>query len=242
MAVVSFRDTTAEHAATEEIRRANAALQDLSGRLLRSQDEERKRIARELHDGTVQMLTALSMNLLLIGNAPTVSADSGTRKLIAETQDLGKRCSRDLRTLSYLLYPPDLDELGLTAALRSWADGFAARTGIVLDVTLDDPGRLDSHSETTLFRIAQEALANVHKHSGSPRAEVILRASEQEISLEIRDEGRGLSPDTLTRTPQRLGVGIMGMRERARQLGGALQIVCHGSGTVVRATLPYRKA
>jgi len=105
-----------------------------------------------------------------------------------------------------------------------------------------DPGRLDSDSETTLFRIAQEALANVHKHSGSPRAEAVLGGSDQDIWLEIRDEGRGFNAETLARTPQRLGVGIMGMRERARQLGGTLEIISDVSGTVVRATLPRRNA
>lgn len=242
MAVVSIRDTTAERNVSEEIQRANGALQKMSAQLLRLQDEERKKIARDLHDGTLQLISAMSMNLLLISRSPDVIGDPGTRRLITEAQDLAKRSSRELRTLSYILHPPDLDELGLVVALRSWADGFAQRTGIDLAIDLDDPGRLNSNLETTLFRIAQEALANLHKHSGSPTAYLRMMVSAEEITLEIRDRGCGISVTTLTGDRKGLGVGILGMRERARQLGGSLEILSNAGGTTVRAKLPRRSA
>ena len=238
MAVLSMRDTTAERAANEEIRRANAALHSLSGQLLRLQDLERKRIARDLHDGTLQVITAMSMNLLTIARSPSIVSDPETLDLIVDAQELAKRASRELRTLSYLLHPPDLDELGLVAALRSWADGFAHRAGITLGLSLDDPGRLDPDAETALFRIAQEALANVQRHSGSSRADLCLTFSDHNICLEVRDAGCGVPPEILTRDPGRIGVGILGMRERARQLGGTLQILSDSAGTTVRASFP----
>ena len=123
-------------------------------------------------------------------------------------------------------------------ALRSWADGFAQRTGIVVEVRLPDPGRLEPGVETALFRIAQESLANVYTHSGSATAELRLEVSPVAIVLEIRDSGRGMPASILEGNPTGVGVGIMGMRERVRQLGGALQIISEGEGTTVRASLP----
>jgi signal transduction histidine kinase len=238
MVVLGAHDTTLERAATEQLNRANAALHSLSGQLLRLQDDERKRIARELHDGTLQMITAISMNLLMIARAPHVVGDGQTQSLIVEAQELAKRCSRELRTVSYLLHPPDLEELGLVAALRSWVDGFANRTGIVMDIHLDDPGRLKPDVETALFRIAQEALANIQRHSGCARAEVRLIVLEQQLRLDVSDAGVGVPGEILAGAPERLGVGILGMRERARQLGGTLEILGRTPGTTVRATLP----
>jgi len=229
--VVSIRDMTAERAASE-------ALQGMSAQLLILQDEERKRIAREIHDGTLQLISAMSMNLLLISKAPAVAAAPDTLRLIGEAQELAKRSSRELRSLAYILHPPDLDELGLVVALRSWADGFAQRTGIVVEVRLPDPGRLEPGVETALFRIAQESLANVYTHSGSATAELRLEVSPVAIVLEIRDSGRGMPASILEGNPTGVGVGIMGMRERVRQLGGALQIISEGEGTTVRASLP----
>jgi signal transduction histidine kinase len=238
LVVLGIHDTTMQRSVTEELQRTNAALHALSGQLLRLQDEERKRIARELHDGTLQMITAISMNLLMIARSPNVVGEVETQGLIVEAQELAKRCSRELRTVSYLLHPPDLEQLGLVAALRSWTDGFAHRTGIVLDVNLDDPGRLLPDVETALFRIAQEALANVQRHSGSSKASVRLLVSEQELRLDVSDEGSGEPRDIVERAPERLGVGVLGMRERARQLGGTLEILTQEPGTTVRAILP----
>jgi PAS domain S-box-containing protein len=227
---------------TAQLQKANASMQQLTGRLLRLQDEERRRIARELHDGTVQRLTALAMNLLLIGQRPAVADDPKVGKLLAESQTLAKQSQRELRSLSYLLHPPDLEELGLALALRSWADGFGARSGLSVDVELDDPGRMDWEVATALFRIVQESLANVQRHSGSTTATIRLKASETEIRLEVEDTGRGIPANVLesdgTDCLHRVGVGILGMRERAHQLGGALDIRSNGGGTTVQVVLP----
>jgi len=245
LAVLTVRDVTAERLAAEEVRRANTSLHQLTGQLLQLQDEERRHIARELHDGTVQVLTALSMNVLLIGQSAALANNPQAERLILESQALAKQASRELRTLSYLLYPPELEGLGLVSALRSWADGFSSRTGISLEIELDDPGRLDLETETALFRIAQESLANVQRHSGSSTAAVRLAATDRDIRLEVEDAGRGFPPGVLERdnvAPQRMGVGIMGMRERARRLRGSLQILCDGKGTMVRAVFPREVA
>jgi PAS domain S-box-containing protein len=227
---------------TAQLQKANASMQQLTGRLLRLQDEERRRIARELHDGTVQRLTALAMNLLLIGQRPRVVDDPKVRKLLTESQTLAKESQRELRSLSYLLHPPDLEELGLALALRSWADGFGVRAGLSVDVQLDDPGRMDWEVATALFRIVQESLANVQRHSGSSTATIRLKASETEIRLEVEDAGRGIPANVLesdgTNYLHRVGVGILGMRERAHQLGGALEIRSNGGGTTVQVVLP----
>ncbi len=242
MAVVSIWDTTAVRTITEEMQSANVALQNMSAQLLHLQDQERKRIAREVHDGTLQLISAMSMNLLLISRSPALIGDPEMRKLITEAQNLAKQSSRELRTLSYVLHPPDLDDLGLAVALRSWADGFAQRTGIELTLKLDDPGRLNPNMETTLFRIAQEALVNVHRHSGSPTAELRIMVSEQNITLQVEDRGCGIPATTLTGDHIGIGVGLLGMRERARQLGGSLQLGSNPNGTTVVATLPRTSA
>jgi signal transduction histidine kinase len=163
--------------------------------------------------------------------------------LVAESLCWARQAVGELRNLSYLLHPPSLDELGLTAALRSWVDGFSERTGISADVDLDDPGRLPAEMETTLFRIAQEALSNVHRHSGSPTVAVRLKLGKRNVRLEVEDAGRGV-PRTVENQNggQRLGVGILGMRERARQLGGLLEIRCSSQGTTVSVTLPRKGA
>jgi signal transduction histidine kinase len=189
----------------------------------------------------VQVLTGLAMNILLIGQSPAAKDDPEVQGLIAESLALAKQCSRELRTLSYRLHPPELEGLGLVFALRSWAEGFGTRAGIRVDVELDDPGRLAPEVETALFRIAQEALGNVQRHSGSPTANLRLIARDREIQLEVEDAGQGFPPGVLERDGsglQRVGVGILGMRERARQLGGSLQIRCDGSQTTVRVVLP----
>jgi signal transduction histidine kinase len=182
------------------------------------------------------------MNLLLVGQRPAVAEDHKAQRLLTESQTLAKESQRELRSLSYLLHPPDLEELGLALALRSWADGFGARSGIGVDVELDDPGRMDWEVATALFRIVQESLANIQRHSGSPTATIRLKASETEIRLEVEDAGRGIPASVLEGDgadgPHRLGVGILGMRERAHQLGGALDIRSNGAGTTVGVVLP----
>jgi len=222
--------------------RIERALSELSGRLLRLQDEERRRIARELHDATAQSLAALSMNLAALkAKAPDLNDEA--RRLLSDSLECLSQCSADLRTATYLLHPPLLDELGLAGAVRDYADGFAKRSGIRVDLELPHHlKRLPRDVELALFRIMQESLSNVHKHSESPSASIRFELRDKEIAMEIADSGHGLmqppggQPDERAAT----GVGIAGMRERARQLGGQLDIVSSSSGTTAKAVLPLR--
>ena len=219
------------------------ALRTLSVHLLQAQDEERRRLARELHDSTGQHLVALSLNLATLrSGANRLSARA--RRSLGDSEALAERCMAEIRTLSYLLHPPLLDEMGLLSALRWLADGFHDRSGIRLDLELPEQmERLGSGMETALFRIVQEALTNVHRHSGSSRAAVRLSVDEHRVTLEVKDEGRGLGGQARWASAdgtfvQRSGVGITGMKERVRQLGGQLDVVSTATGTTVRAILP----
>lgn len=231
--VANYRDVTERKRAEEELRQ-------LSSRLIRLRDEERRRIARELHDSTGQSLAALAMRLSAIGHAGSRWRPA-TRKALAESQALAEQCSREIRTLSYLLHPPLLDEIGLVSALRWLVDGFSERSGIgaALDVGAD-LGRLPREAETTLFRVVQESLANVHRHSGSASAAIRLVRKGGEVVLEVEDHGRGMAPAGIQGTdgPVTPGVGIAGMRERVRELGGRLKVDSSAAGTVVRVVLP----
>jgi PAS domain S-box-containing protein len=225
-----IRDVTAQ-------RQAERGLRDLSAHLLRLQDEERRRLARELHDSTGQDLAALAMNLAVALREAEALGPRG-RKAVADCQAIADRCARGLRTLSYLLHPPLLDEMGLVAAVRWLAEGFQARSGIHLSLGLpDDLGRLGADMETALFRIVQEALTNVHRHSGSARAWVRLVREEGTVRLEIEDDG-ARSPAAGRERRAGIGVGIAGMKERARQLGGHLEVSGGPRGTTVRAVFP----
>ncbi len=229
--------------AYRQVSQAEEKLSHLSGRLLRSQDEERSRIARELHDSTVQSLAALVINLTRLDDA-TVGLDPALRDTVSDSLALAEQCAREVRTLSYLLHPPLLDELGLGPALRQYVEGFVQRSGILVDLNLPvGLGRLPQEVATTLFRIVQEGLTNIHKHSGSPRAAIRLAQSNGELALEVRDRGRGIPPAALhgvNGSFQGLGLGVTGMRERVRQLGGSLEIQSGPDGTTVKATLPLR--
>jgi PAS domain S-box-containing protein len=221
-------------------KQAEESLRHLSARLLRIQDEERRRIARELHDSTAQSLAALSMHLeLLRKNAPRLAPTA--RRHLREGVELATQCSRELRTLSYLLHPPLLDEAGLALVVRWYADGFARRSGTKVDLKISERlGRLPAEVEMTLFRIVQESLSNIHRHSGSRTATIRLSRRKQRVTLEVKDRGRGIPSESLHegRDLQSLGVGIAGMRERVRQLGGELQILSARGGTTVRVDLP----
>jgi PAS domain S-box-containing protein len=225
-----------------ERRRAEEALRQLSGRLLRLQDEERRRMARELHDSTAQTLAALSLNLALLKQRGGEPEDPRAAKALAESMELADQASREIRTFSYLLHPPMLDEAGLPHALRWYADGFARRTGIAVDIDISpDLDRLPADAETALFRITQECLTNIHRHSGSTTARIQLGLGSGNVMLRISDEGKGLREDTIRdreTDPAALGVGIRGMRERVRQLGGRLEIKRGQPGTIVEVTLP----
>jgi len=226
-------------------KRSEASLRSLSGRILRVQDEERRRIARELHDSTAQSLAALTLELLVI-RADAAALRPEARRSLEEIHTLVDGCARELRTISYLLHPPLLDEMGLATALRGYLDGFSQRSGVAVELDLAaDFARLPREVETTLFRIVQECLTNVHRHSGSPVARVRLALDERAVVLEVADEGRGLgrgngTPDGDRRPnePLELGVGIAGMKERVRQLGGHLELDSRERGLTVRAYLP----
>lgn len=228
------------HDVTER-KQAEVTLRLVSGRLLQSQDEERRRIARELHDSTAQGLASVAMNLALVERgAPAL--DSRARAALAEAVALVEQCSREVRTLSYLLHPPMLDEVGLVSAMRGYVDGFAERSGIRVEVDVPrDLGRFPREIELTLFRIVQESLTNIHRHSGSATASVRIEKSAGIVALEVADQGRGATRrlESMPDGAARLGVGIAGMRERVRQLRGRFQLESvEGRGTTVRATLP----
>jgi PAS domain S-box-containing protein len=223
-----------------ERKRAEENVRLLSAQLLQLQDQERRRIARELHDSAGQILAALGMNLSLVA-AENDAIAPGAAKAIQESLGLVQQLSRELRTISHLLHPPLLDEVGLASALRSYLDGFTERSKIKIDLELpDDLGRLSQDAETSIFRVVQECLTNIHRHSDSPIAKIRITRSATEVSLEVEDRGKGIAPAKREAMDAggSPGVGIRGMRERLRQLGGSLDINSNGEGTVVVARLP----
>jgi two-component system NarL family sensor kinase len=204
------------------------------------QDDERRRIARELHDSAGQTLAALSMNLSPLDSengriGPTAA------KAIKESLSLISGLSRELRTISHLLHPPLLDEVGLASALRSFLEGFTERSKIQVSLIIpDDFGRLPRDLETAVFRIVQEALTNVHRHSGSATAKVRITRRDTQVLVEVADRGKGIPPEMrkAMESGAKLGVGIRGMGERVRQLGGNLNIISGAQGTVIVVKLP----
>ena len=224
---------------TAELDAANQGLRELTARLMQLQDDERRRIARELHDSVGQTLAALSMNLTRVG--ADIERLGQTAKTIADSSVLVQEMNKEVRTISYLLHPPLLDEAGLVSALKWYIDGYSQRSGIEVELEVpEDFGRLPRELETGIFRTVQECLTNIHRHSGSPTARICLTRSGGELRLQVQDHGTGLAAKTLEEvesagTP---GVGIRGMRERMRQLGGILEINSNGSGTIVEARLP----
>ncbi len=224
---------------TVELDRTNQNLRDLSARLMQLQDDERRRIARELHDSVGQMLAALGMNLAAVGT--DIERLTKTANAVNDSAALVQELSREVRTISHLLHPPLLDEAGLASALHWYVEGFAERSKIKVDLEVPaDFERLARESETAIFRTVQECLTNIHRHSESPTARIRITASDGHVSVEVEDRGKGIPPEkqfelASTGTP---GVGIRGMRERLRQLGGSLDIHSNGKGTVVVARLP----
>ncbi len=223
---------------TAELEHQRLDVQTLSSQLLQAQDDERRRISRELHDSTGQLLVALGMNLVKLKSeliAPTPNVES----VIDDTSWLVDEMSRQIRTMSYLLHPPLLDEAGLCSAVRWYADGFSARSEV--EVTLDLPsnlGRLPADLEITLFRLIQESLTNIHRHSGSKTAIIQLKKNEEGVCLEILDAGKGFDAAPSKKHFTRPGVGILGMKERVRKFGGSLEFLPNNPGTRVRAKLP----
>lgn len=234
-------ELTALIESNEALRVSELSLRQLSARLLRLQDEERRRIARDLHDTTGQKIAVLSMTLdrllKLVDHNATDVADA-----IVESRSVVTKIGEEIRTLSYLLHPPLLDECGLASAVGWYIEGFTKRSGIHVEINVDDDlPRLPTDAETALFRVVQESLTNVHRYSGSSRAEIRISQVGNSVHLEVVDHGKGLraaaAEVTPTATPS-LGVGIPGMRERIRQLGGQLDVEFRLDGTRVRASLP----
>lgn len=221
-------------------KQSERSLRQMSAQLLRIKDDEARRIARELHDGAGQTLAALRMELdkLRLREGLVTSAEG--KDAVQSGVELADDAIREIRTVSYLLHPPMLDEVGLSAALDWLVQGFSQRSGIATELRVAPRlARLPAETETALFRIVQEALGNVLRHSGSKTARVSLEQVNEEIVLEIKDEGRGIATDLLdVAGPERTGVGLSGMRERVAQLGGKFTVSSPGTGTMVRATVP----
>jgi len=223
-------------------------LRKLSAKLLRLQDEERRRIARELHDSTAQNLSALEMNMSRLEPLLEKSHPKAAQ-IVAETREIAGECSRELRNISYLLHPPLIDEVGLAFAIKWFADGFAKRTGIAATVDIEeDFPRLDSDVEMPLFRVVQEAMTNIYRHSGADHAWVTLQREGRYVNLEIRDNGNGfageilLDEDGAEIMPEiQPGVGLAGIRERLANLGGKLEIENSQLGVTVTVRLILEK-
>jgi len=228
---------------TADLDAANGSLRDLSTRLMKLQDEERRRIARELHDSVGQTLAALAMNLALVRT--DVERLSKIANALTDSEGLVRDMSTEVRTISHLLHPPLLDEAGLSSAIRWYGDGFAKRSGIKVEIDVpEDLQRLPSEMETAVFRVVQECLTNIHRHSGSPVARIRVRLHDDRVAVEVEDKGKGIPLEkrdemASTGTP---GVGIRGMRERIRQLGGTLEIESGNKGTLVKLQLPIGDA
>jgi len=232
-------------ARTQELEQRNAEilqqseqLRELSNRLLKTQDDERRRIARELHDSAGQLITVLGMNLA--GIAQRVGQNPSLSETVDDTQNLVQQLSREIRTTSYLLHPPLLDENGLSQAIHWYMQGLKERSDLDIELSIPENfGRLPADLELTIFRIVQEGLTNIHRHSGSKTATISLSRSADSVLLRIEDHGNGISPEKLVAIrAQRTGVGITGMRERVRHLKGVMDIQSNGTGATISVTFP----
>jgi PAS domain S-box-containing protein len=215
---------------------------ELAARLLQVQDDERRRIARELHDGVGQLIAAISMNISQVIREKDKLSPAVARSA-EEISSLTERASTEIRTVSYLLHPPMLDEIGLQTALQWYVEGFAERSKIKVAMELaSDLPRLPEDYELALFRIAQECLTNIHRHSGSFTAFVRLSQVGAKIELEIKDQGKGINEEMLSKlnSGASLGVGFRGMRERVRLIGGKLTVRSNGDGASVVIALPLK--
>ena len=224
-----------------ERKRAVQALRDLSIRMLKAEDDERRRIAKELHDSTAQDLVAAIMMLDMLDNGTGPRATKRAQQ-VEDAIAVLEKSAHDIRTLSYLLHPPRLEDVGLTSAIRFYAEGYAKRTSIEMSLALPEAvERLPDDVAVVLFRVVQESLGNIHRHAESRTAAIRLSANATALVLEVEDVGRGLSADLLAAARGHgtgLGVGIPAMRERLQSIGGRLDITSSARGTTVRATVP----
>jgi PAS domain S-box-containing protein len=228
-----------------KLRDSERSLRELSLRLLRTQDEERRRIARDLHDSLGQYLSVLKMKLDALKTTAIRNKSEGAKELEQSTQ-LTEEAIKEVRTISYLLYPPMLEELGLKSAIPWYVDGFTTRSGIQTAFKLSPGfGRLPGDVELVLFRVLQESLTNIHRHSGSTTADVQLSVVGDEVVLTISDKGKGISPQSFEERSQdgmgARGVGLRGMTERVRQIGGRLELSSTPEGTTVTAVVPVQQ-
>ena len=220
----------------------NESLRDLSARLLKVRDEEQRRLARHLHDSTGQTLAVLMMNLHRL-EREAQKLSTSVAKTAAESSALAKEVSDSVRTVSYLLHPPLLDEAGLKSALAWYAEGFEERSGIKVHLKMpSDFARQPSDLETAVFRIVQECLTNIHRHSASSTADIRICQFAGGLALEVKDTGRGISAEMLSKISSvgLPGVGLRGMRERVTALGGAFEILSEGKGTTVKIAIPLQ--
>ena len=236
-----FKEMALSHAQLESvILERTAELQILSQRLLKVQDDERRKLARDLHDSTGQTLAALKISVSFLQEK--CQEDSNIMAIASDVAQLADRAIEEIRTMSYLLHPPLLDEIGFACAAEWFIEGFAKRSGI--DVSADlasDDKRLPMNIEIALFRVLQESLTNVHRHSGASEASVSFRRQPNAAILEVRDFGSGIPAERLVRlreTSAETGVGLAGMRERLNELNGHLEIDSDDQGTVLRAIVP----
>ena len=262
------RDFTDRMKAQEELRRANVelmkevmerkvaelklassekSLRELSRHLLRSQDEERRRIGRDLHDSLGQSLAVLKMNLDSLQMSLSAKRDGATAQMLDPCVLLAEEALREVRTISYLLYPPMLEEMGLKSAIPWYLEGFSKRSGIQTSFVVEpDFDRMAPEVELAFFRILQEALTNVHRHSGSTTANIRLAVNNGDAVMEVRDEGKGIPTTLLEQSGEdwmgSLGVGLRGMNERMRQLGGKLDVSTTEKGTKVTASVPAERS
>jgi signal transduction histidine kinase len=226
-------------ARTTKVVQQSEQLRDLSHRMLQMQDNERRHVARELHDSAGQILAALGMSLAHVAQIARTSAPQVVEGL-RETQQLVDQLSKEIRTMSYLLHPPLLDESGLPVALHWYAEGLAERSGLKISVNIpEDLGRFGRDMELTIFRLVQECLTNIHRHSGSKTADITVWTDDRELGLEIRDQGRGIPPERLAFIQaQGGGVGIRGMRERIHPFQGTMEIESNDAGTRISFRIP----
>jgi two-component system NarL family sensor kinase len=243
-AVVVNEDISPRKTAERELSDSYQQMRTVTARLMRAQDDERRRIAQMLHETTAQNLAGLKMLLARLNRTSDHLSES-ERSALTESMSLAEQSMTEIRTLSYLLHPPFLDETGLLSALRWYAAGFAERSGIKVDLDLPESfARLPRDTETALFRIVQESLINIHRHAASETARIQLRHQAGTLVLEIGDQGHGIphpSLEHIVRGEGVAGVGIAGMSERIDQLGGSLEIASTDRGTTVRVRLPLDK-